>query len=80
MSSPNKLYKYRKFDLRALKMVTDHGLFFANPRNFDDPLDCSLSLAADISPKKLVELLVQVLLQNVHFEKKIREIAMEESQ
>lgn len=57
MPIPKKLYKYRKFDVTALNMVTDHGLYFANPRKFNDPLDCELSIEADISPRKLSDLL-----------------------
>lgn len=61
MAIPQKLYKYRSFDVRSLTMVTDHGLFFANPRYFNDPLDCSLSIYPDINPKKLSELLKSLM-------------------
>lgn len=54
---PTKLYKYRKFDVAALEMITDHGLYFANPRHFNDPLDCELSIQADVGPRKLSDLL-----------------------
>ncbi|GLT01007.1 hypothetical protein GCM10007897_23980 [Sphingobium jiangsuense] len=57
MPIPKKLYKYRKFDVTTLNMVTDHGLYFANPRKFNDPLDCELSIEANISPRKLSDLL-----------------------
>ncbi len=54
---PTKLYKYRKFDVRTLSMVTDHGLYFSDPRKFNDPLDCNMSIKPDISLKKLADLL-----------------------
>lgn len=56
-SIPEKLYKYRRFDVIALNMITDHGLYFANPRSFNDPLDCELAIEPDISPKKMSDLL-----------------------
>jgi hypothetical protein len=61
MPIPKKLYKYRKFDVITLNMITDHGLYFANPRKFNDPLDCELSILPDISPRKLSDLLKALL-------------------
>jgi len=61
MTIPKKLYKYRKFDVIALNMIADHGLYFANPRKFNDPLDCELSIEPDISPRKLADLLKVLL-------------------
>lgn len=57
LSIPAKLYKYRRFDVAALNMITDHGLYFANPRSFNDPLDCELAIEPDIGPKKMADLL-----------------------
>lgn len=54
---PAKLYKYRRFNVTTLNMITDHGLYFANPRRFNDPLDCELSIEPDIGPKKMSDLL-----------------------
>lgn len=54
---PAKLYKYRRFDVMTLNMITDHGLFFADPRSFNDPLDCELAIEPDISPKRMSDLL-----------------------
>lgn len=54
---PEKLYKYRRFDIAALNMITDHGLYFANPHSFNDPLDCELAIEPNISPKKMSDLL-----------------------
>lgn len=61
MAFPRKLYKYRKFDVVALNMVADHGLYYSDPRKFNDPLDCELSVNANISPKKLSDLLKKIL-------------------
>ena len=61
MAVPTKLYKYRKFDVKALNMITDHGLHYADPRKFNDPLDCDLSILPDIGPRKLSDLLKAVV-------------------
>ncbi|MBZ9857072.1 DUF2971 domain-containing protein [Mesorhizobium sp. CA13] len=61
MMIPKKLYKYRKFDVVALRMITYHGLYYADPRRFNDPLDCELSIQPDISPRKLSDLLKSLL-------------------
>lgn len=54
---PAKLYKYRKFDLNALRMVVDHELWYANPASFNDPLDCAPGFQTNIGLKSLNELL-----------------------
>lgn len=49
MSIPEKLYKYRKFDTRTLGIFTDHGLYYSNPRVFNDPLDCRSIIKYDVN-------------------------------
>lgn len=61
MTVPTKLYKYRRFDVTALNMITNHGLHYSNPRKFNDPLDCQLAVMPDIGPRKLSELLKVLL-------------------
>lgn len=58
---PAKLYKYRKFDVRALNMVCNHGLYYSNPKEFNDPLDCELSIRPNISPMKMAKLLERLM-------------------
>jgi len=38
----NLLYKYRKFDTRALRILVSKELYFAAPDALNDPLDCRL--------------------------------------
>jgi len=57
MTIPKKLYKYRRFDVRALDIVATHSLHYTNPRKFNDPLDCELAIEPDLSPRKLADLL-----------------------
>ena len=57
---PNKLFKYRKFDARTLRLITNQELYYANPRTFNDPLDCAFEVNVDIGLKELVALLKRV--------------------
>lgn len=57
---PKKLYKYRKFDARALKIVTQKELYYADPKTFNDPMDCCPTLHFDISLQALAKLLVKM--------------------
>ena len=36
----NKLYKYRPFSARALRMLANNELYFAGSNTFNDPFDC----------------------------------------
>lgn len=47
-SVPKMLYKYRKFDLFSLKMLTNGTVYFSDPRNFNDPLDCKPEILVDV--------------------------------
>ena len=42
---PQILYKHRCFDNRTIHMLENNEVYFANPRNFNDPFDC---LAQDL--------------------------------
>lgn len=68
MDKPQKLYKYRKFDVRTLNMLTDHGLYYSDPGQFNDPLDCDLSIVPDISLAKLANLLKEIMGPDRHDE------------
>jgi len=37
-----KLYKYREFDERNIKMLVDKQIWFSRPSDFNDPFDCNL--------------------------------------
>jgi len=41
---PNRLYKYRAFSSRLLDMLVDDKLYYANPSEFNDPLDCQATI------------------------------------
>lgn len=37
---PKSLYKYRCFDARSISMLANNQVYFASPRDFNDPFDC----------------------------------------
>ncbi len=39
-TASNLLYKYRKFDRNAFRILGNKELYFATPENLNDPLDC----------------------------------------
>jgi hypothetical protein len=40
------LYKYRPFDANALLLLINRSLYFANPDDLNDPLDCQIGINA----------------------------------
>jgi hypothetical protein len=59
---PTRLYKYRNFDLYALRMLTNSFVYFSDPAQFNDPLDCKpeLSVGIDIDINSLETLLMRM--------------------
>ncbi len=58
---PNKLYKYRKFDVYTVRLFTEAQTFYANPRDFNDPLDCNPIIEPDIDRCSLEKLYYKAL-------------------
>ncbi|MGV4791800.1 DUF2971 domain-containing protein [Rhizobium sp. F40D2] len=50
---PKLLYKYRAFSPRLLDMLVADELYYSDPRDFNDPLDCRPSLDVDLSNDEL---------------------------
>jgi hypothetical protein len=44
MEIPGKLYKYMGFNINTLKWLVKNEVFYQNPQNFNDPLDCNPSI------------------------------------
>lgn len=61
MTIPKKLYKYRKFDVRTLRMITDAETYYANPEDFNDPMDCKPTIDVDIKVSDLGKVYVSLL-------------------
>lgn len=53
MDIPGRAYKYLPFGVRALDWLTTESVYFADPRRFNDPLDCAPSVSVDIPADRL---------------------------
>lgn len=43
MKKPNRLYKFQAVTTQSLKNLKESNIFFAGPRRFNDPFDCSIA-------------------------------------
>jgi hypothetical protein len=62
---PKILYKYRGFSPRVLNMLIADELYYSDPGDFNDPLDCRPSLDANLPYDKLDEVLSRLREQRV---------------
>lgn len=62
---PMKLYKYREFGVRALRSLTEAEVHYAQPRTFNDPLDCDPTFDVDVGRATLEKLYYRMLLQRM---------------
>lgn len=69
--SPKNLYKYRSFGVNSLRLLSEAEIFYANPRSFNDPLDCDPSIRTDTDLVSL-ERLCSKILSDVHGPEKAR--------
>jgi len=61
---PDKLYKYRRFDVRTLRSLTEAEIHYAQPRTFNDPMDCDPTIEVDVSRETLEKLYYRLLLRH----------------
>jgi hypothetical protein len=61
MQPPRKLYKYYPFNTRTLRLITHNHLYYADPRTFNDPLDCKPTIDVDVETYDLQKLYVKLL-------------------
>ncbi|HXW73145.1 MAG TPA: DUF2971 domain-containing protein [Methylocella sp.] len=60
---PPKLYKYCPFGVFALRALTEAEVFYCEPKNFNDPLDCKPNIEIDVDVGSLEKLCAKFLLQ-----------------
>ncbi|WPC76102.1 DUF2971 domain-containing protein [Vibrio porteresiae] len=60
-----KLYKYRKFSEFLIRELCASEIYYSDPKQFNDPLDCSPILIDDLPEHKIEDLCVKMLLKNV---------------
>lgn len=60
-SKPRRLYKYRAFNANTLRLLNQAEMYYANPAEFNDPLDCRPVIAVDTDLKTLERLCYRML-------------------
>jgi hypothetical protein len=61
MHIPSKLYKYSSFGANTLRVLTRDQVYYANPRVFNDPLDCNPTIEVDIEATEAAKIFVKML-------------------
>ena len=63
-SIPRKLYKYRRFDVFCLRLLTNAEIMYSDPRSFNDPLDCDPTIEVDLDRVEMEHLCYRMMLRN----------------
>lgn len=74
MQTPKKLFKYKKFNDDSMELIIDDYLYFANPTQFNDPLDCKVTISDDVNNEEQLRDILSTLLQR-NSEKKLKTAA-----
>ncbi|WP_245451374.1 DUF2971 domain-containing protein [Georhizobium profundi] len=67
-SPPERIYKYRGFSHRVLDMLVMDDLYFADPSSFNDPLDTTPNLEADLPVEDLERVLTRLVVERTRAE------------
>ncbi|WP_172825167.1 DUF2971 domain-containing protein [Kosakonia radicincitans] len=63
MQVPDKLFKYKSFNSDCMELIIADYLYFANPNQFNDPLDCKVSILDDIQDEEQLKNILSTLYQ-----------------
>ncbi|MHC6758253.1 DUF2971 domain-containing protein [Yersinia ruckeri] len=74
MSVPNMLFKYKPFNADSMELILEDYLYFANPNQFNDPLDCKVSIFDDINNENELKFILSSLYQK-NTEKRLNDAA-----
>ena len=58
---PGKLYKYCPFSTQSLRLLTAAEAYYADPRRFNDPLDCNQTIKIDVDVRSLEHIFYKCL-------------------
>lgn len=61
MTMPLRLYKYRAFNVNSLRLLSEAEVYYADPKSFNDPLDCNPTLHIDTDRDALEKLAFSML-------------------
>lgn len=64
MNTPPYLYKYLKFDVRTIELLCGASIYYADPRDFNDPLDCRPLLEKGVQSEEMTALCLTMLEEN----------------
>lgn len=64
-----KLYKYRAFGVNTLTMLCDSHVYYSDPSQFNDPLDCDPSIIDDVPLQRIEHLYYQMYINDKGKEK-----------
>jgi hypothetical protein len=59
--TPKKLYQYKKFDFNSITTLCLGLVYYSNPKDFNDPLDCHPTIYVDIDCASLEKLCHQMI-------------------
>jgi hypothetical protein len=57
---PKSLYKYRSFSVRTLRLLAQAEIYYSDPKDFNDPLDCNPTIEIDLDRRDLVKLFAKM--------------------
>lgn len=64
-ATPQKIYRYQPFNALSLDSLCHDQLYFSDPSNFNDPLDCKPSVKCDSDKETLQKILVALIERRV---------------
>lgn len=71
---PQRLYKYRAFNVNTLRLLSQAEVYYANPATFNDPLDCSPTIQVDTNSSLLEKLCYKMLVAAYGRERALRDM------
>jgi hypothetical protein len=71
---PNKLYKYRPFNVWTLRCLTEAEIHYPEPTSFNDPMDCRPTIDVNVDRDKLERLYYRLLLRRMTKDKAAGEV------
>ena len=72
--APRVLYKYRPFNARTLRLLSDGEAYYADPATFNDPLDCQPVITVDTDVGALEKLCYRMLVLALDKDKALKRI------
>jgi hypothetical protein len=68
LEQPEKIYRYRSFSGLTVDTLCHDQLFFANPRSFNDPMDCQPTVESDSDNTELKAILRELIQRRIESE------------